>query len=335
MGDRNWRISAAVVFPKLVVPLEPPEPGSLLPKRIGFQSRITSKTLWKITGLGDVVLEPSRYSILQAPEDCELVVLSFGVNAETAELALSKTESGLELLMDDLSFQLQTAIRPLMLEILDVSPPLDAGLEREVLLYPYPIGWPYPKFQETQFLADTTTAVVPALRDTPGFMHERTRAALRWFVKALATPFDVDRFALLWIALEILCSESDSSVQKPYTASCGHEIKICPQCGKTTSREVQGPTLISYLAQELAVQDADARELWSTRQMFHGTNELTRESIESLPRLLLILKAAVVRGLKRASGQSPLALPYVVQGKVGISKAVALGGTRKIEPQDI
>jgi hypothetical protein len=333
--DRDWKISATVVFPKLVVPLEPPETGSLLPKKIGFQSRVTGKTVGNVEGLGDVVLEPSPHSILQPPDNCDLVVLSFGVRAGTPELGLSKTESSLELLMDDVSFQLQTPIRPLMLEVLDVSPPLETGMEREVLVYPYPIGWPYPKFQESQFLSDTTTAIVPAFRDTRGFRHERVRAALRWYVKALATPFDVDQFAILWIALEIICSEGGSGIEKPYRASCGHEIKACPQCGKTTSREVQGPTLISFLSDELGVQTADAKELWRTRQMFHGSNELTRESIENLPRLLLTLKAAVVRGLKVASGQPALTLPYVVDGKTGISKAVALGGTRRIEPQDL
>lgn len=337
VDGRHWKISVLVGFPKLVVPIEPPEPGSFLPKKIGFQSRLTEKHLGTVAGLGKVALKPNPYTTLTLPAESnsDVVVISFEAHAGTPELALTKTESSLELLLDDMSFQIQAAIRALMLEVLDVTPPLMTGEEREVLLYPFPIGWPYPKFQESRFLSDATTPKVPSLRAAEGFEHGRTRAALRWYVKALATPFDVDRFAFLWIALEILCSASSSSVEKPYKAPCGHEIGSCPQCGKSTSKEVQGPTLISFLAEELCVQSATAKELWKTRQMFHGTNDLTKQAMTTLPALLVTLKSAVARGLKAAGKLPPFSLPHVAPGSIGVSKEIALGGTRKLEPKDL
>jgi len=54
-----------------------------------------------------------------------------------------------------------------------------------------------------------------------------------------------------------------------------------------------------------------------------------------LPRLLLTLKSAVARGLKVAAGLSPLRLPHVAPTSVGVSRAFALGGTRKLEPRDL
>ena len=336
MDNRHWKIAAIAVLPKLVVAVEAPDPGSLLPKKIGFQSRVTGKTCGQVQGLGNVVIEPNPDSLLQPPApNLDLVMISFETRAGTPETALSETAASFELLMDDLSFQMQVAVRALMLEVLDVTPPVEVGAERENLLYPYPIGWPYPKFQESQFHGDSITSVVPLLRSVEELKHKRTRAALRWYVKALATPFDVDRFAFLWIALEILCSESSTTVEKPYRASCGHEIGSCPECGKSTSREVQGPTLISFLAEELGVQTVDAKELWRTRQLFHGSNDLTTESIQPLPRLLLILKSAVARGLKITARQPALTLPHVLAGVVGISKSFAIGGRRKVVASDL
>ena len=135
--------------------------------------------------------------------------------------------------------------------------------------------------------------------------------------------------------LEILASESAAGVEKPYVASCGHEIPSCPQCGRSTAREVQGPTLVSFLVEDLSVEASVAKELWRTCQMFHGNNDLTPESIKALPRHLLTLKSAVVRGLKVAAALSTPDFPIVSADVMASSKAFALQGTRKLEPRDL
>jgi hypothetical protein len=336
MNNRHWRITGLISLPRLVLAAEPPEPGSLLPGKIDFKSRLAEKVISEVGRLGLVSLAPNPYPTIQLDPatNCDLAALSLWTQAPSAENALESVEASLELLLDDMSFQLQSAVRVHMLEVIDVTPPLEVGQERDMTLYPFPLGWTYPKFQESVFPQDSVVPLIPSLRSVDGLQDRKTRAALRWYVKALAAPWDVDRFALLWIALEILCSARASSVEKPYVARCGHEIGSCPRCGKSTSRGVQGPTLISFL-EELGVQTTTASELWRTRQMFHGNNDLTKESIAVLPSLLLTLKSAVARGLKVAAGLSPLTLPHVASTSLGVSKTFALGGTRKLEPSDL
>ena len=69
--------------------------------------------------------------------------------------------------------------------------------------------------------------------------------------------------------------------------------------------------------------------------MFHGNNDLTPESIKALPRHLLTLKSAVVRGLKVAAALSTPDFPIVSADVMASSKAFALQGTRKLEPRDL
>jgi hypothetical protein len=336
MPERNWKVTVITTLPQMMVALEPPPPGTRLPNKIGFRSRVTEHTHGDVEGLGWVTIGPGNdIQLAQVPLNTDLIKISFQTKGPTPEESLSQNAAALELLMDDLSFQTQTAMRVLMLELLDVTPPVEIGNERENLLYPYPIGWPYPKFQETLFHSDSRTRLVPIPRAAAGFRREKTRAALRWYVKAIATSVDVDRFALLWIALEILCSGSRLRIEKPYRASCGHEIRSCTECGRSTSRAVQGETLTAFLSEELSVQTADARELWKLRQLFHGSNHLTGDSIAALPRLLLVLKSAVVRGLKLAAGLPALDLPHVVAGVVGTRRDFALGGTRQVQACDL
>ncbi len=336
MDSKSWRITGLVNFPRLVVSVEPPEPGSILPKKIGFQNRLENRISAEVVGLGLVSLAPSPYSAIQlgSATNCDLVALSLWVEAPSPESALSSVEPGLELLLDDMSFQLQWALRVLMLEVIDVTPPLEIGEDRSAIIYPFPIGWTYPKFQESVFQRDCYVERIPSLRRVEGLQNRKTHAALRWYVKALATPWDVDRFAFFWITLEILCSASPTSVEKPYVARCGHTIDSCPQCGESTVREVQGATLILFL-EELGVQPAVAKELWSTRQMFHGNNDLTKASIETLSRLVLILKSAAAAALKGASGMSLLTFPKVFPDGPATSKTFVLGGTRKLESYDL
>jgi hypothetical protein len=282
-SNRRWRITAAILFPRLVVPLKP-EAGSLLPKSIGFQARLPGKRIASVEDLGKITLAPSPYESLRLPPEMnsDLALISLERDPITPEMALSSIEGKLELLLDDISFQMQLPIRPLMLEVLDVSPPLKIGEEREMLHFPFPTGWPYPKFQETVFPSDSFTPPLPELRIHQGFARTRPRAALRWYVKALATSFDVDQFAFLWIALEILAADASSNVVRPYVAPCDHAIPSCPECAESTAKKIQGPSLRKFL-EELEVSAADSRELWKARQIFHGNNPLTQETVAAVP----------------------------------------------------
>jgi hypothetical protein len=221
------------------------------------------------------------------------------------------------------------------LELLEVTPPISVGDERKMLLFPFPSGYPTPKFSMSVALGDIQVAMVPTLNDTVLSLPRSVRSALRWYVKSLDVPYDADKFMLLWIALEILCVETGIAVHKPYKAPCGHDIERCPICDRQTETRVNGPTIQEYLTVHLGVASGTARELWQMRQMFHGRLDLSRSAMEELPRLLMELRGSVVIALKPHLRLGPAEPPMVLTGVPSVSQSFALGGTRKIVEADL
>lgn len=173
------------------------------------------------------------------------------------------------------------------------------------------------------FINGTVFATLP--RSTPTY-NSRT-AALRWFNKALGTEFLHDKFMFMWIALEILCDLSDMSVEAPYLAKCGHIIATCPDCGKSTSKEVCGPTIQKFLVENFGVDPDAAKKLWAMRQMMHGAVRFDSTKLAKLPQLVEELRAAVVIGIKNAAGV-PKDQPPLVSGKKGLYGFPSVGAAR-------
>jgi hypothetical protein len=240
----------------------------------------------------------------------------------------------IEPLLDDLSFQLQYPVQVFQLELLDVTPPVGEGMEREMLLFPLPQGYPSPKFLRSNSF-DIQTSFSPALSPHIGSLSGKPRAALRWYVKGLAAPYETDKFAFFWIALEILCSQSTIVVEKPYVAACGHEIPQCPVCDKSTSRFVNGETIRRFIVEVLGASEASAKELWRMRQMFHGANDLTPQATEELPRHVLALRSLTATALKDALGLARASLPIITGAGPTINQAFYIGGRRKVDEFDL
>jgi len=314
----------------------PPESGCLLPESLKFVSRIPVQATREVNGIS-VTLGPWHGPALPldnigAPS--ELAALTFLTNAESPENALASAYGLMESVLDDLSFQLQRAVDIVQLEILDVTPPISVGMVREMLLYPFPLGFHSPKFLQSIAMGNVETVLNPTLRSDYGFEGRKTSAALRWYVKALAAPFDVEKFVFNWIAIEILCSESDIVVEKPYLARCGHEISNCPVCSAPTSRVVNGLTIKSFLIEKIGINDETADELWKMRQMFHGANPLTQSAIKELPRLVLVAQHAALQALKQMFGMNSNEFP--ISSPEGASiHSPALGGTCQINDYDL
>jgi hypothetical protein len=83
--------------------------------------------------------------------------------------------------------------------------------------------------------------------------------ALWWYVKAIDFPYAVDKFVCYWTALEVLWISSDVHVTAPYQAACGHNIRACPECGKSVERQVRGASLRRYLIELGNLDENDAR----------------------------------------------------------------------------
>jgi hypothetical protein len=332
----TWRVTAAVKFPVAVMPGTPLEQGSILPQSLKFVSRIPAQMTQELSGIL-ITLGPWRGPTL--PVDTfgtpsELARLSFLTTADSGESALSQMYDLIELVLDALSFQLQEAIDILQMEVLDVTPPLAVGMTRNVLFYPFPIGFHSPKFSQSIILGNIQAVFTPSLPMHNSIDNEKTRAALRWYVKGLAAPFDVERFISYWITLEILCSDNDIIVEKPYIARCGHEIRHCPICSAPTSRIINGPTIKKFLTEQLGIESADAKKLWGIRQMFHGANHLTQQATKELPRLVIVAQNAALMGLKRSLGIGEEMLPLSSPEAVSV-QGPAFGGTREIQDYDL
>jgi hypothetical protein len=337
MNMATWRITAVINFPIALTEASPPAPGSPFPQELKPLSRISQKISKDLNGIL-VTLEPWHEPSFPPgflPLNSEPAAITLTVTGDTAENVLLQSEDLLEQIIDDLSFQLQQAVYIFQLEVLDVTPPLCSGMNREILLYPFPHGYYSPKYMQSIPLANEAVAFTPEIRSDYDLKDEKVRAAMRWYVKGLATPFEVDKFAFYWISLEILCSRSDVVVEKPYTAKCGHEIPNCPVCNTSTSKEVNGLTIQKFLVEKNSIDPKLAKELWKMRQMFHGANHLSIKATKELPRLTVALRYAVLRSLKEALGILQDDFPIVTMGIPCISLGISIKGTREITEQDI
>ncbi len=333
----TWRITAIINIPLALVEDVPSASDSPFPEKLKSTSRIPGIIAKEINGV-HVALEPYRGPTISPeflPYFNEPAVLTIVADADTPENALLEYEDLLERITDDLSLQLQYAVYILGLEVLDVTPPLTIGMTRRTLLYPLGSGYNSPKFLQSNPLSNELISTTLELKFGYEINDEKVRAALRWYVKGIAAPFEMDKFAFYWIALEILCKHSDISVEKPYRARCQHEIPYCHFCGQTTANKVQGLTIQQFLIERNNIDALTAKELWEMRQMFHGANHLSTKATKELPRLTLILRYAALHSLKEALDIAQDAPPAVTLGGPAINRRWAMGGSREIVEYDL
>jgi hypothetical protein len=137
---RRWRVTASLSVPLGMETVEPPDPGELLPKKLRPTSRIESQRA--LIGTIPVRFSPSS---IQAPEAMmgpqrESAELDLEVEARNPTEALEGVGTLLELLLDRLAFEFQEPLFVLSLRLLDITPPLRLGEDREFVVWPgYPL----------------------------------------------------------------------------------------------------------------------------------------------------------------------------------------------------
>jgi hypothetical protein len=315
LGTRRWRASALIPFPwhfQAVPGTEAPDGG--LPGQLAPASRIPAATDARY---GDVIVSTRTLgedsALPDAPLGFQYGLLSFTTDAGSAASALERVAPALELVLDDLVFQLQSALSVLQLEIIDVSAPLAEGEEREMLLMPFPHGYQQWKFSQSTALGDARVAIVPRLEGNYAALQPRTQQALDWYIKGLNAPVDADRFIFFWVALEVLEHEVGVDVLDVYTAICGHQVSECPQCGRSTERRVAGQS-IRGLLESIGIDAGIASRLWKMRQMVHGAKSFRPGELQDVGELLQVLRSAVMDLLKSQLGIPPDAPPLVGHG---------------------
>lgn len=326
---RLWRVRRTFLLPRLVTG-ETPEGGGL-PEQLSPAPRaLTGRATINDV---EVRMAPVTYDFIPSGE-ADAGEISFLVEAMDAEAALAVADPILDAVVESFRFQLQLMIGIVMLHILDVTPPVEVGDTRGGFLFPFPLGYPLQRFRSSVQLGGVETAIEPDLGLALKTESPRAQASLTWFLKALAAPFDVDRFMLLWVATEILSKDAEA-VTAPYTAPCGHSIPTCPECDCPTDRPVLGATIQQFLIQRCDVSADDARHLWRLRQIFHGDVPFDSSAMDDLPRLVQILYAACARLLKHAFRLADSDLPRVTAGNPAILPQVRLGFETAVEAADL
>ncbi|MBI1758276.1 MAG: hypothetical protein HYR62_03490 [Actinobacteria bacterium] len=264
----------------------------------------------------------------------EPVELVLEVMSEGAREALDLISPMLDLILDDLSFQLQEPLKVLQFEVFDVTPPLADGDQREMLLFPFPQGYDQYKLGRSAAFGEVVTTSRVALRARYAELSDQVQNALDWYTKALHSPFDADRYIFYWICFEVLRNAFAEKVKESTRLRCGHEIHSCPTCGGPTTQVRQAATTYDFL-DALGVDRATAKRLWDMRHLVHGAKSFRPDQLATLGELLQILRSVALAALKLAMEIPQDSPPIVSYGAPAVVGSVCLGGTRTITVHDL
>lgn len=272
--------------------------------------------------------------VLWDPFVSEPVEIVITVKASDAVSGIELCTPTLDLIVDDLSFQLQCPLKVCELEILDVTEPVAIGDDRDMLIYPLPNGYDQYKLSRSVAMGNVTTVTLPALRDSYESLPRRTQDALDWYIKALHAQFDVDKYIFYWIAFEVLSKAEAESVEEPTRLRCGHTLANCLECGKSTSQFRQAATAIKFI-ESFGVDTPVAKRLWGMRQLVHGAKSFLPEKLKELGELTQVLRYVTASALKKSLGIDQDGYPVVGAGAPSVGVPVGLGGRRPISVRDL
>jgi hypothetical protein len=262
----------------------------------------------------------------------EPLLLTLDVEAVDSQAALDVARAPVERVLDDFMFRLQMPVLVGQVSVIDTTPPVAIGQERD-----FHTSGPFPRWKFfTSNPMDNQTEISPRIRYDYPPLSNRYQRAFDWYVKGLNAGFDADRFLFFWVALELVEAGRDARPRIPYRAPCGHEIPTCPVCSTPTDRLAAGASIQEYLRELLGVSAADARRLWDMRQLVHGANDLEFGStkMNDLPDLVQLLRSAVTRALKEPMRINQADPPIVPERSTWFA-GTGLGGHRRISADDL
>ena len=260
-------------------------------------------------------------------------ILEAQIDAETPTKALEFLGGKIETILDMLTFQLQTPIFVTYFEVIDHTPPLKIGEEREHIF-----ANSYPRVQKDsgfRFMANWMTSIDPELMQTK--LDANMEAALRWFSKGISSHPIVDQFTSFWIALEILTLPSKPRRKRFFQCrKCGYQIKSCPKCSYSTLHFPGTKERIeSFITSNLGIDRTAFEKLWNVRMIFHGRNKLTPEEINKIPDATWELRTILIRSLKKKLGLDQEDKPRLVSSGLIVMDRIRIHGRRELTELDI
>ena len=234
-ANRRWRVEVFVAFPTTI----PLAPDGGFPQTLEPQSRVPVQTHTVNDKIGIRPVTEKEAEHRERHPSFSWGVIFAEVEARDIGTAYESAVDAMESVVESLSFQLQAPLQIHGIAAIDVTPPVEVGEQRECGQV---TGYPLRRFSPAAVqMSGVITQTIPDMRIELSALDRRQRAALDWYLKALAAQFQVDQFMFLWIAFEIFSDLSDLLVEGPLMTRCHHEIESCPSCGKPTNRVIQGP----------------------------------------------------------------------------------------------
>jgi hypothetical protein len=334
VADRTWHVTTQVIFPNQLG--GPPGPGGGLPAQLTPESRVPMGS-WRIRDADVFVYEVDKGSLPQIRDDLRFGLAEIAVRrdspAQEPLAAALEAAPILDQVLESMSFQMQTALQVQGVRAIDLTGSPSTGDERRFGQWS---GLALPTFRSVSV---PVGSLVGRLIPEPGLELDpadtRANRALDWYLKALAAQYEADHFIFLWIACEILAADSDLTVEAPYKARCGHVIERCPDCGNSTARPAQGPSMKRWLTERFGVSGELADGAWKARQMLHGAHAFQSAVVEELPELNQWLRHVVVTELKARLGVAPHEPPLAAVTGLAISPYMGIAGSAQVTELDL
>jgi hypothetical protein len=327
-------VTAQVIFPNELGGTS--APGGGLPTQLTPKSRVPTGR-WQIDDADVFIYEADKGSLPQIRDDLRFGLGEIAVRRDSAVLeplaAAQEAVPILDRVLESMSFQMQIALQVQGVRAIDVTGTPSVGDERECGQWS---GLALPTFRPTSV---PMGSLIGRLIPEPGLdldpADTRAHRALDWYLKALAAQYEADHFIFLWTACEILAVDSDHAVEAPYKGRCGHIIERCPDCGSSTTRPVQGPSMKRWLTERFGMSGELADQVWKARQILHGAHTFQSAVIEELPELNQWLRHAVVTELKARLGVAADGPPLVAPTELTISPYMGVGGSSQVTERDV
>lgn len=175
------------------------------------------------------------------------------------------------------------------------------------------------RWQGLQRLQATTRGVNPEISNKQ--LDAQDKNALKWFVKALNSINEVDRFTSYIICLDILSHKLPLNQRKPICSKCNTEIEYSHICGEPLQTQ---PYAMDYLI-GIGLGEEQARKFNKLRNaIFHGRKSLSSERLEEVLELNDHLKLFLTKKLKNSLGIAENQAPILEESVVMVTD-MALG----------
>jgi hypothetical protein len=331
---RTWQVTVGVIFPNAFPTGATPLPTLQPQSRIPTASRDLGDGVTVYIRPGDERLAPPSVQNDIRVAVAALTIRLAGTDAESAEAALAEATPYADRVLESLAFQMQETLPTVAADAIDLTGDPAVGEKRAMTrwsAFATPTFWPVAA--PVQSLAG---AMVPDLAVDLDPSDRKANRALDWYLKALNARYEADHFMFLWIATDILAGGSEFEVTEPYKGpQCGHEIAVCPDCGKPTTKPVQGGSRKRFLTDGYAMDASAADRVWTARQMLHGAHAFDSAVMRELPDLSQRLRAVLVAALKERLGMAADALPIASPAGATLIPIIGLGGERPVTQADL